>query len=82
MPLSSPPEASAIGLPVAFVLMRAQASLLVGVIRLDLSTLVTLTAVLALAAALAGYLPARRATQVDPISALRDSDRGAAPIEP
>ena len=72
MPLSSPPEASAIGLPVAFVLMRGQASLLVGVIRLDLSTLVTWTVVLALAAALAGYLPARRATQVDPISALRN----------
>lgn len=62
----------AIGVPVAFVLMRLLASLLVGVIRLDLLALLTLTAVLAIAAAIAGYLPARRAAQVDPISALRD----------
>lgn len=62
----------AIGVPVAFVLMRVLASLLVGVIRLDLPALATLAAVLAGAAALAGYLPARRAAQIDPICALRD----------
>lgn len=62
----------AIGVPVAFLLMRLLASLLVGVIRLDFAALLTLTAVLALASALAGYLPARRAALVDPLSALRD----------
>jgi len=61
----------AVGVPVAFVLMRVLASLLVGVVRLDLSILVALTALLGLAAALAGYLPARRAAQIDPIAALR-----------
>lgn len=62
----------AIGVPVAFVLMRLLASLLVGVIRLDFAALLTLTAVLVVASGFAGYLPARRASHVDPISALRD----------
>jgi putative ABC transport system permease protein len=61
----------AVGVPVAFVLMRILASLLVGVVRLDLSILVGLTVVLGLAAALAGYVPARRAAQIDPVQALR-----------
>jgi putative ABC transport system permease protein len=61
----------AIGVPVAFVLMRVLANILVGVVRLDVSMLLALTAMLGLVAALAGYLPARRATQVNPISALR-----------
>jgi putative ABC transport system permease protein len=61
----------AIGVPVAYVLMRVLASLLVGVIRLDASMLLVLTAMLGLVGTLAGYLPARRAAQVNPISALR-----------
>jgi ABC-type antimicrobial peptide transport system permease subunit len=40
-------------------------------VRLDIATLVLLTAFLALAAAMAGYIPARRAAQIDPIAALR-----------
>jgi putative ABC transport system permease protein len=62
----------AVGVPVAFVLMRVLASLLVGVIRLDIPILAALTALLGLAAALAGYVPARRAAQIDPIAALRN----------
>lgn len=62
----------AIGVPIALVLMRVLASLLVGVVRLDLSMLLALTAVLGLIAALAGYLPARRASHVNPIAALRN----------
>ena len=61
-----------VGVPVAFVLMRILASLLVGVIRLDIPILVGLTVLLALAAALAGYLPARRAAKIAPIAALRN----------
>lgn len=61
----------AVGVPVAFVLMRVLASLLVGVVRLDIAVLALLTAFLALAAAMAGYVPARRAAQIDPIAALR-----------
>jgi ABC-type lipoprotein release transport system permease subunit len=52
--------------------MRVLASLLVGVIRLDISMLLLLTAMPGLVAALAGYLPARRATQVNPLATLRD----------
>jgi putative ABC transport system permease protein len=62
----------AIGVPIAFVLMRVLASLLVGVVRLDLSMLLALTAMLGFVAALAGYLPARRASHVNPIAALRN----------
>lgn len=62
----------AVGVPVAFVLMRVLASLLIGVVRLDFLILVGMTALLGLAAALAGYLPARRAASIDPIAALRN----------
>ncbi|HKE30974.1 MAG TPA: ABC transporter permease [Candidatus Angelobacter sp.] len=61
----------AIGVPISFVMMRGLSSLLVGVIQLDIPILVALTAMLALVAVLAGYLPARRAAQVDPMAALR-----------
>jgi putative ABC transport system permease protein len=61
----------AVGVPVAYVLMRILASLLVGVVRLDLAILAGLTVTLGLAAAAAGYIPAHRAAQIDPIAALR-----------
>lgn len=61
----------AIGVPAALALGRVLSRLLVGVVQLDLVMLLALTVLLALVALLAGYVPARRATQVDPIIALR-----------
>jgi putative ABC transport system permease protein len=61
----------AIGIPCALALTRALSSLLFGVVRMDTPMFVSLAALLALAAVLAAYVPARSATQVDPIVALR-----------
>ena len=46
-------------------------SFLFGVSTRDVTTFVTVPCVLALVALLACYLPARRATRVDPMTALR-----------
>jgi len=63
----------AIGVVASWMLTRALSGLLFGVSSTDpvtfLAMLVTLTAV----AAAAGYLPARRASQIDPMAALRAS---------
>src|SRR5256714_1369707 len=61
-----------IGLPAAFVAGRTIRGLLFGVGASDPATFTATLAVLAIVALLAGYLPARRATQVDPALALRD----------
>jgi putative ABC transport system permease protein len=52
-------------------LTRLISSLLFGVKALDPLTYVGVAAILIAAAALASYLPARRATRVDPLDALR-----------
>jgi predicted permease len=60
-----------LGLIVAFAAMRVLGSLLFGVSSHDPLTFGAVSLVLAVAAALACYIPARRATKVDPIIALR-----------
>jgi putative ABC transport system permease protein len=61
----------AIGLPIAFALARALASLLFGVEAADPFSFIGLPLILAAVAALACYLPARRAARLDPLKALR-----------
>jgi len=61
----------AIGVPLALALTRALSSLLFGVVRIDTPLFALFTLLLALVAAVAAYIPARRATRVDPMVALR-----------
>ena len=62
---------AALGLAAAAGLTRLMSSLLFGVTALDPGTYAGVAAILIAAAALASYFPARRATAVDPIDALR-----------
>jgi predicted permease len=61
----------AIGIAGALVLTRAMQSMLFGISPTDPIALLAVALLLGLAALLASYLPARRATKVDPIVALR-----------
>ena len=59
------------GVVVAFGITRLMGSLLYGVSATDPATFAAVVCFVALAAALAAYIPARRAMRVDPIEALR-----------
>jgi predicted permease len=60
-----------VGVSGALALSRLMASLLYGVEATDPLTFLYMTAILLTVAALAGYLPARRASRTDPMIALR-----------
>jgi putative ABC transport system permease protein len=60
-----------IGLVLALALARVLSSLLIGVSGYDVPTFLLVPAMLAAVALVACYLPARRATKVDPLIALR-----------
>ena len=62
----------AAGAGVSLLLGRLLGSLLFGVRTGDPLTLACVTALLALVAAGATYLPARRSTRIDPMTALHD----------
>jgi len=61
----------ALGAVAAFGLTRLMASLLFGVSALDPAAYVSVAGFLIVAATMASYIPARRASRVDPIQALR-----------
>ncbi len=61
----------AVGLPVIFLTARFIATLLYGLPPTDAGSLALATLLLLLVALLAGYWPARRATRIDPLAALR-----------
>jgi putative ABC transport system permease protein len=61
----------ALGIGTAVLLTRVMSALLFGVGAMDPITYVAASAVLAAVAALATYLPARRASAIDPVAALR-----------
>ena len=60
-----------VGLLAAFALMRLLQSLLFGVATTDLVTYTTLALLLAVVALAACYIPALRATKINPLVALR-----------
>jgi predicted permease len=63
---------TAIGLVAAIVLTRVTSSLLFGLAPTDVLTFATISLISLLVALTACYLPARRATKVDPLVALRN----------
>jgi ABC-type antimicrobial peptide transport system permease subunit len=60
-----------IGAGASWLLARGASSLLFGVTARDPQTFVGMVAVLTIVALVAGYLPARRASRIDPMVALR-----------
>jgi ABC-type antimicrobial peptide transport system permease subunit len=62
-----------IGAALAFGAGRIMQSLLFGLVTNSPAQLAALSLVLAVAAMLAAYLPARRASRIDPMAALRES---------
>ena len=63
---------SAVGLVGALVLTRVMSSLLFGISATDPTTIITISLALVTVALAASYIPARRATKVDPLVAIRN----------
>jgi putative ABC transport system permease protein len=61
----------AIGFPLALALSRIMVRTLFGIVELEYITLITIMSLLAVVAILSSYLPANRASKIDPIAALR-----------
>jgi ABC-type antimicrobial peptide transport system permease subunit len=59
------------GLPVAWAASRLISAMLFGLTATDPATIFAAAAIVIAAGLLAGYLPARRASRVDPMVALR-----------
>jgi len=62
---------AALGLPAAWVVSRWLQSMLFGLTPTDPSVIAGSVLLLLMAGMLAAYFPARRATRVDPVTALR-----------
>jgi ABC-type antimicrobial peptide transport system permease subunit len=61
-----------VGIVLAFLLFRGLHSVLYGVESMDVATLGSVSALLLVVAFAASYVPAQRATQLDPVVALRE----------
>ncbi len=61
----------AAGIPLSLISSRLLSSMLFGLRSWDPASLFGVMAILAVVATFAGYIPARRATKVDPMIALR-----------
>jgi len=59
------------GVPLIFALVRLASALLFGLGKADPVSLIGAALLMLVVALIAGYLPSRRATRVDPIVALR-----------
>jgi putative ABC transport system permease protein len=64
---------TAIGGVLAFALGRVVQSMLLGMVTTNVVQLLILVAAIGTAALLAAYFPARRASRIDPMTALRES---------
>src|SRR5260370_42453560 len=61
----------AVGIPAALAASRLISSMVYGIAANDAVTILLSSSILLAAAALAGYVPARRASRIDPMTALR-----------